>query len=244
MGIFVNDRAWNLKKTKENYDIEQCHLKRSQEAIRMGNRNKWSSIDDFIHGDIIFDNVVLGQTTLRELQDEEDGGLFEDILVSEEKNCYTFYSYSDKINLNGSINDYSYYKDRENIREQMPDINTDVLLNKLQVVTEIDVTIDRKFVKNCPLIEELGMASPINDREAISIIENMGYVRIEIPEEKDWNVFIAMFVRNEEDSVGNKIFLSLRRFPISEELMLFFHCNILTKWKEYRTGRICILKGE
>ena len=30
MGIFVNDRAWNLKKAKENYDWEQWHLKRSQ----------------------------------------------------------------------------------------------------------------------------------------------------------------------------------------------------------------------
>ena len=36
MGIFVNDRAWNLKKAKENYDWEQWHLKRSQEAVRKG----------------------------------------------------------------------------------------------------------------------------------------------------------------------------------------------------------------
>lgn len=36
MGIFVNDRAWNLKKAKENYDWEQWHLKRSQEAARKG----------------------------------------------------------------------------------------------------------------------------------------------------------------------------------------------------------------
>lgn len=36
MGIFVNDRAWNLKKAKENYDWEQWHLKRSQEAMRKG----------------------------------------------------------------------------------------------------------------------------------------------------------------------------------------------------------------
>lgn len=36
MGIFVNDRTWNLKKAKENYDWEQWHLKRSQEAVRKG----------------------------------------------------------------------------------------------------------------------------------------------------------------------------------------------------------------
>lgn len=36
MGIFVNNKAWNLKKAKENYDWEQWHLKRSQEAIRRG----------------------------------------------------------------------------------------------------------------------------------------------------------------------------------------------------------------
>ena len=36
MGIFVNDRAWNLKKAKENYDWEKWHLKRSQEAISKG----------------------------------------------------------------------------------------------------------------------------------------------------------------------------------------------------------------
>ena len=36
MGIFVNDRAWNLKKAKENQDWEQWHLKRSQEAVRKG----------------------------------------------------------------------------------------------------------------------------------------------------------------------------------------------------------------
>ena len=36
MGIFVNDRAWNLKQAKENYDWEQWHLKRAQEATRKG----------------------------------------------------------------------------------------------------------------------------------------------------------------------------------------------------------------
>lgn len=36
MGIFVNDRAWNLKQVKENYDWEQWHLKRAQEATRKG----------------------------------------------------------------------------------------------------------------------------------------------------------------------------------------------------------------
>lgn len=36
MGIFINDRAWNLKKAKENYDWEQWHLKKSQEAMRKG----------------------------------------------------------------------------------------------------------------------------------------------------------------------------------------------------------------
>lgn len=36
MGIFINDRAWNLKKAKENYDLEKWHLKRSQDALRRG----------------------------------------------------------------------------------------------------------------------------------------------------------------------------------------------------------------
>lgn len=36
MGIFINDRAWNLKKAKENYDWEQWHLKRYEEALRKG----------------------------------------------------------------------------------------------------------------------------------------------------------------------------------------------------------------
>lgn len=37
MGLFINDKAWNLKKAKENYDWEQWHLKRYDEALRKGN---------------------------------------------------------------------------------------------------------------------------------------------------------------------------------------------------------------
>lgn len=40
MGIFVNDRAWNLKQARDNYEWEQWHLKRSQEAARKGNMSE------------------------------------------------------------------------------------------------------------------------------------------------------------------------------------------------------------
>ena len=36
MGIFVNDRSWNLKKAKESYEWEAWHLKRASEASRRG----------------------------------------------------------------------------------------------------------------------------------------------------------------------------------------------------------------
>lgn len=37
MGIFVNDKAWNLKKAKECYEWEAWHQKRANEALRQGN---------------------------------------------------------------------------------------------------------------------------------------------------------------------------------------------------------------
>ena len=36
MGIFINDRAWNIKQANDNYEWEQWHLKRAQEARRKG----------------------------------------------------------------------------------------------------------------------------------------------------------------------------------------------------------------
>lgn len=36
MGIFINDRAWNLKRAKENYDWADWHMKRAAEAARKG----------------------------------------------------------------------------------------------------------------------------------------------------------------------------------------------------------------
>ena len=34
MGIFVNDRAWNLRKAKENYDWAAWHTDRAAKATR------------------------------------------------------------------------------------------------------------------------------------------------------------------------------------------------------------------
>ena len=34
MGIFINDKAWNLKRAKENYDWMEWHMKRAAEAAR------------------------------------------------------------------------------------------------------------------------------------------------------------------------------------------------------------------
>lgn len=34
MGIFINDREWNVKRAKENYDLAEWHLKRAAEAAR------------------------------------------------------------------------------------------------------------------------------------------------------------------------------------------------------------------
>lgn len=39
MGIFINDKAWNIKRAKENYEWEQWHLKRAQEAGRRGDKS-------------------------------------------------------------------------------------------------------------------------------------------------------------------------------------------------------------
>lgn len=43
MGIFVNDKAWNLKKAKENYDWMEWHMKRAAEA---GRRNDAKAVKD------------------------------------------------------------------------------------------------------------------------------------------------------------------------------------------------------
>ncbi|MDO5342019.1 MAG: hypothetical protein Q4F69_06165 [Bacteroidia bacterium] len=43
MGIFINDRAWNLKKAKENYDWAAWHSDRAAKALR---RNDFKAAKD------------------------------------------------------------------------------------------------------------------------------------------------------------------------------------------------------
>jgi hypothetical protein len=36
MGIFVNDKAWNLKQARDRQENGEWHLKRAQEALKKG----------------------------------------------------------------------------------------------------------------------------------------------------------------------------------------------------------------
>lgn len=42
MGIFINDRAWNLKRAKENYDWADWHMKRAAEAAKKGDTRAYN----------------------------------------------------------------------------------------------------------------------------------------------------------------------------------------------------------
>ena len=42
MGIFVNDRAWNLKQAKDRKEYGDWHVKRANEALRRGDKTAYN----------------------------------------------------------------------------------------------------------------------------------------------------------------------------------------------------------
>ena len=42
MGIFVNDKAWNLKQAKDRKEHGDWHVKRANEALRRGDKTAYN----------------------------------------------------------------------------------------------------------------------------------------------------------------------------------------------------------
>ena len=42
MGIFVNDKAWNLKQVRDRQENGEWHLKRAQEALKKGDMSAYN----------------------------------------------------------------------------------------------------------------------------------------------------------------------------------------------------------
>lgn len=173
-----------------------------------------SSVEDFQHGNIIVDGIILGRTPASELKK-----------YGNDYSYYEYYSIMEGVNAYGGMS-AEVYDRLLGVSEQ----------NDPQLVTAMkDRVYDFSFYdcSNIPFLNELGI-DKINlwekegENEMVEVIERNGYVRIEPPViNKEWEERITMqggkiaydilyFISKEANAYDNYIVLSCEKSsPIS-----------------------------
>ena len=171
--------------------------------------------------DISVNEIVLGQTTLRELRQKGFG-------IKNDDGMYTIDIDDDSINV---LLFYATYREVEEFGKSLVDpsvLNRDFVLNRKKTVSAIGFeSFDNDF------LNELGLSDDCDEDEIIEILEERGYLQIENLFKDDNEEDVITFVRERKDTVGNTIFLIIHNY----EGAIFF-VNLVNEWKSYKTGEI------
>lgn len=172
-------------------------------------------------GDISVHDIILGQTTLRELRQKEyeienDDGQYKIDIDDDSVEVVLFCAtYRETEEFGNTLNDPSV-------------LNKDFILNRRKTVSAIYFASFDNDVCN-----ELGLTDDYDEKEEIiEILEDKGYMQIENLMKEDSDDDVLTFVRENKDSKGNTIFLMV----FNNYQSIWFMANVVNEWKSYKTG--------
>ena len=171
--------------------------------------------------DISVHEIVLGQTTLRELRQKG----YE---IENDEGQYTINIDDDSFEVSLFCATYREVEEFGKGFIEPSVLNKDFILNVHKTVSMIEFN----SFDDCGVFKKIGLSDDCDEDEIIEILEDNGYIQIE-NFLKDGDCFI-FFVREHKDSAGNTIFLAIN---CCQNGGIFF-ANLLNEWKSNKTGEI------
>ena len=170
--------------------------------------------------DISVHEIVLGQTTLRELRQKG----YE---IENDEGQYTVDIDDDSFDVKLFCATYREVEEFSKNFIEPSVFNKDFILNTHKTVSLIEFN----SFDDCGVFKKIGLSDDCDEDEIIEILEDNGYMQIEnfLKDEDD----VVPFVRERKDSAGNTIFLTIHSCQNGG----IFFANLLNEWKSYKTGK-------